>query len=65
MNNSHPLLTIERIKEAEDNYEGYCLNCKEFTHYCCEPDADEYECPECGQHTVYGSLNLLMLGLVH
>jgi hypothetical protein len=56
--------TIEEFEEARDSNQGYCLNCKEWTHDCCEPDARGYECPECGKHQVFGAEELLMMGLV-
>lgn len=52
-------LTLEHIKKAEDFYYGYCKHCEDWTRDCTEPDAREYDCPICGKHTVYGSMEML------
>lgn len=43
------------------NYGG-CLNCGYITHDSCEPDARNYECPECGENQVFGLEELMMMG---
>ena len=57
-----PKPTFEELEAvlSDDTYEGYCTNCGEWTHDSCEPDAHEYECPQCGQFTCYGAEELLM-----
>jgi len=57
-------VTFEEFAEARDNYQGYCLECKEFTRDCTEPDAREYDCPVCEGNRVYGAEELIYLGLV-
>lgn len=54
---------LEEIEEMMENYEGACIVCGEVRE-CCEPDAREYECDNCGGDTVYGAEELLMMGLV-
>lgn len=44
---------------TEDN--GFCLSCGE-EQMGVEPDAEAYECDCCGQPTVYGAEQLLLLG---
>jgi Zn finger protein HypA/HybF involved in hydrogenase expression len=44
----------------EDSMEGWCTNCRAWTHDCCEPDAHEYECPECGKNTVFAAEEILI-----
>ena len=40
---------------------GFCIACA-AEHYECEPDARRYECEECGEHTVYGAQELVLMG---
>jgi len=56
--------TIEEIYEASSNYEGWCTSCEDFTTGCCEPDAREYECEVCGENTVYGAEEAVIMGLI-
>ncbi len=49
---------IEAI-ESEENL-GYCTTCGE-EHSCCEPDAREYKCESCGENTVFGAEELLIM----
>ena len=55
--------TIEEIEEADDLQQGFCISCG-ATRDCCEPDAREYVCLECGKKTVYGAQELVLMGLV-
>lgn len=55
--------TIEQIIEARENYEGFCTNCGAVRE-CCEPDAREYPCEDCGENAVYGAEELVIMGLV-
>lgn len=50
--------------DATDSYTGWCTVCKEFTRDCTEPDAEGYECPDCGQNTVIGAEDALLRGLI-
>lgn len=44
---------------------GACISCGYLEEYAgCEPDAREYPCPECGEHTLYGLEEVLMMGFV-
>lgn len=52
--------TLERIQEADDANEGWCSTCNDWTRGETEPDAEEYECPVCGENSVYGTLAVLM-----
>ena len=54
-------LTKEEYQDMQNNYEGLCTTCKE-TQDTCEPDASEYECESCGENTVYGVPELLLMG---
>lgn len=55
---------LERIKgeiieavENDDNL-GFCLSCG-FCQGCCEPDARNYKCENCGERRVFGAQELL------
>jgi predicted RNA-binding Zn-ribbon protein involved in translation (DUF1610 family) len=58
------MLTPNKILElAENNYgynTGICSSCGEI-HSGIEPDAAQYECNNCGQYTVYGCENILIV----
>jgi hypothetical protein len=51
----------EKYFELSNLYYGVCRSCK-FEQECCEPDAREYECNQCGKPEVYGLEELLMMG---
>lgn len=60
------LPTIEEVEAeiASDSYNGWCTYCGAWTHDCCEPDAHNYECPECSNRTVYGAEELIVQNMV-
>jgi predicted RNA-binding Zn-ribbon protein involved in translation (DUF1610 family) len=49
--------------ELDTNGEGWCIACG-ASGQAAEPDAEEYECDECGKHAVYGAAQLALLGLI-
>jgi hypothetical protein len=55
--------TVEAIKDASANMLGLCLACG-AERDCCEPDARCYPCEACGKRLVYGSEEILIMGLV-
>lgn len=55
--------SLEAIEEAMENYWGFCIQCG-AEKSCCEPDACQYECDECGSKAVYGAEELIIMGLV-
>jgi len=55
-----PQVGIADYEEAAHNYVGWCTGCKAFTRDCTEPDADDYDCPECDENTVFGAEEALM-----
>jgi Zn finger protein HypA/HybF involved in hydrogenase expression len=57
------MFTIEEIQEAENENSGYCIACGYFQSGV-EPDAERYECEDCGKFTVYGTDNLILMGRV-
>lgn len=57
------------ITEAEFNalmseYGGVCLQCGYCQYGGVEPDAEEYECEECGAHAVMGAELAVVSGAV-
>lgn len=52
---------MEKVESEE--YAGWCTYCGDWTHDSCEPDAHHYECPECGNSTVFAAEELLITGL--
>lgn len=58
------MVTIEEVMENDEMMMGYCTECEDWTRDCCEPDAREYDCPDCEENTVYGAQELLIMGLV-
>lgn len=55
--------TLEEIEPAIEQNIGFCIKCG-AERDCCEPDAREYHCEECGENKVYGAEELLIMGLV-
>lgn len=55
------LPSLSRIMEVieESSHEGFCLNCG-AERDCCEPDACNYECEECGERQVFGAEECLL-----
>ena len=47
--------------EADDNI-GICRKCG-YEHYGVEPDAENYECEDCGEKEVFGAEQLLIMGV--
>jgi len=55
--------TLEDIEYAMEDYVGFCTKCGSDKE-CCEPDAREVRCDECGEFAVFGAPELLFMGLV-
>lgn len=62
----HKSLTVDRIMEAVERRQttldnpGFCITCGNEQGGC-EPDMIDGECEACGEHTVYGAEELLMM----
>jgi hypothetical protein len=60
----HPSISASRIIDAVEREQftldnpGFCITCGAEAEGC-EPDAREYECEACDEHTVYGAAKLL------
>jgi Zn finger protein HypA/HybF involved in hydrogenase expression len=48
-------ISEEEYSEARGSYQGWCTTCQEFTRGMTEPDAQDYECPDCGLNCVIGA----------
>ncbi len=46
----------------EDGTCGFCISCG-AERLCVEPDAEEYECENCGGPFVYGAEQIILIGL--
>ena len=58
-------ISENEYREAQEDNAGFCTTCKEITNeYGCEPDARDYECEECGNDTVFGIEEALLIGLI-
>lgn len=53
---------LERYQSAVDLSEGWCSSCERWTADQVEPDAEGYECPRCGERTVLGAEQALIVG---
>ena len=53
----------EIYEEMRESYQGWCTNCQDITRDCTEPDATDYDCPECNNDTVIGADIFLMEAL--
>jgi hypothetical protein len=57
-------ISVDEFQDMCDESQGFCTTCQEFTRDCCEPDAENYDCPECGRLTVYGAEQAMIMGLL-
>ena len=46
--------TLEQVTEASELMVGFCRECGSERD-ATEPDAENYDCPECRAHEVYGA----------
>lgn len=57
-------ISMDRYQEACESYEGWCDVCGDFTRGSTEPDAENYDCEQCGGLTVCGAEQALLLGKI-
>lgn len=56
-------LTENEYREHRNEYNGYCTECDDIGRWgCTEPDAENYECEECGESKAMGIDNALIMG---
>lgn len=58
-------VTLDEYQGACDDYMGWCVFCCEFTRPQTEPDAEGYDCPECGLNSVMGAEQAVLLGEIN
>ena len=65
MSGIHESVTMDRLEQAMTSagYIGFCTSCGGEQDDV-EPDAEGCECESCGEHTVTGAEQLLLLGEV-
>lgn len=55
-------VTERTFQNACNAYKGFCTHCRKFTRRETEPDAENYDCPKCGQKKVVGAEQAMLLG---
>lgn len=56
-------ISFDEYNEAVSSYAGYCTSCDEITEWSgVEPDAEGYECPECGEDILMGVEQAMICG---
>lgn len=58
------IMDEDEYQEMVEDCMGFCMHCNKFTRESTEPDARDYECPECGNATVIGAEEALMNGCI-
>lgn len=57
--------SAEQLDDLIENNSGYCSMCDAITvDSGVEPDAENYRCPECGNDSVFGIEQALLLGYI-
>lgn len=49
---------------AQEENTGFCSSCEDFTTSGVEPDAENYVCEDCGNQTVFGAEQALIMGMI-
>ena len=57
-------VSIEEYEEAYGSDLGFCTACEGFTRDMTEPDATDYDCPDCEQATVIGAELAVVTGRI-
>ncbi len=55
-------ITFDEFFGEKDEYAGLCLACNEITTYGVEPDGRRRECEQCGEPTVFGLEEAMIMG---
>jgi len=57
------VMTNDEFRRLRESYDGICVKCGDVSEDV-EPDARDYECPDCGSESVCGIEALLIDGLI-
>jgi len=58
-------MTEDQYRLHCEDYDGYCETCDKVTRFgLTEPDAEEYECPDCEQSACCGIEQALIAGMI-
>lgn len=57
------MITLEEYHELREEMIGVCINCG-WQQDCVEPDGRKVPCEECGELSVFGVEELLIMGQV-
>ena len=57
-------VSTDYFQDMCDSLYGYCTTCGDFTRDSTESDAQDYDCPQCGENTVMGADNAMLEGLL-
>ena len=57
-------ISEEEYKIHEEDYDGICIKCGEWKFGGCEPDARNYKCDECGNMSVFGTMEAMISGFI-
>jgi len=49
------IISKSEYEDVVNDYMGWCPGCGKFTRDMTEPDAEGYDCPECGEEDVMGA----------
>lgn len=60
-----PSVSEDEYLEAVDGSMGWCPDCEAFCRECTEPDAENYNCDDCGNSNVVGAENALVMGMIN
>jgi hypothetical protein len=60
-----PCLYEFEYKQAREEYQGWCIQCKEIVNDSVEPDAEAYLCESCDRMMVFGIDIALIMGRFH
>lgn len=58
-----PAIREHEYREAREENYGWCRKCRDLSYGSVEPDAENYECEECGSQQVYGIEQGLIMGM--
>lgn len=57
-------VSYDEYVDAREGYTGWCVECKEFTRDCTEPDAIDLPCEVCNNDSVLGAETALIMGII-